>query len=1113
MPYLFVSDDRFLNTEWGTISRKSHLQILTNRCAGISYFGHYSKLVHSNFSFMRILFSLFMVLVVTTIATAQIDPQWIRYQSISPDGSAIAFTYKGDLYRVPTEGGEARQLTFHEAHDFMPVWSHDGTKLAFASDRYGNFNIFVMDAMGGAAERLTWHSNNEYPYSFTHDDAQVIFGAQRMDIAEHRQFPSPVQPELYRVPVDGGRVSQIFSVPAEFAQVSADGSKMIYHDKKGYENEWRKHHRSSITRDIWIYDTETGRHTQLSRFIGENRQPVFNSDETALYYLSEESGSFNVFKMTLDNPNNREQITFFEDHPVRFLSHANGVLSFGYDGELYTMREGAEPAKVDVRITTQSRSNNDKFITINGGVQEMSISPNGKEIAFVARGQVFVTSTDGNFTKRITNTPQREQFVTFSPDGNAIVYASERDGKWSIFKTERVRASEEPFFYASTLLNETVLVTDSVDVYSPTFSPDGNYLAYTAGRRTLRVQNMDTGATRDLLTPEDVFHMRDGDLSYSWSPDGKWIMVDWQKLLHNSEVLLLAADGTQRVNLTQSGYYDSSPKWIGDGDRILWFTNRDGLRSYATSGMSERDVYMMFLTQEAWDKHNMSDNDFKLMEEVKKALKDTAKTETSLDYELDSVRDRAARLTIHSSLISDAVLSKDGEKLYYLTRFENNTNLWETTIRTRATKQLISLNGRGGSLHWDKDTENLYLLSQGAISKLDLTAGSASRISISGEMQYDAEAERANMLDMVYIRTKNVFYEPTFHGNDWRALYEHYQKFLPHIGNSYEFSEMLSELLGELNVSHSGASYNNTIENADATASLGVFFDYSHDGDGILITEVIEGGPLDRAAFDIRPGMIIEKIDGETIRADRDKARYLNRKAGNFVLLEVVNPSTGERKQITMKPISLGEERALLYRRFIRINEKEVDAKSDGRLGYIHIPGMGDGPFRSVIHEMLGRFSDREAIIVDTRFNGGGDLVADLVMFFTGESFNTYAIADKDVGGEPTARWTKPTLSIFNESMYSDGHCYAEAYSELDLGLTVGMPVPGTCSFGGWAGLPDGTRWGVVPVSARNQNGQWMENLQTEPKIRVKNMPGVIDRGRDQQLERSIQELLNSIEN
>ncbi|MCH8495274.1 MAG: peptidase S41, partial [Balneolales bacterium] len=149
---------------------------------------------------MRIFFSLFMVLVVTTIATAQIDPQWIRYQSISPDGSAIAFTYKGDLYRVPTEGGEARQLTFHEAHDFMPVWSHDGTKLAFASDRYGNFNVFVMDAMGGAAERLTWHSNNEYPYSFTHDDAQVIFGAQRMDIAEHRQFPSPVQPELYQVP-------------------------------------------------------------------------------------------------------------------------------------------------------------------------------------------------------------------------------------------------------------------------------------------------------------------------------------------------------------------------------------------------------------------------------------------------------------------------------------------------------------------------------------------------------------------------------------------------------------------------------------------------------------------------------------------------------------------------------------------------------------------------------------------------------------------------------------------------------------------------------------------------------------------------------------------------
>jgi tricorn protease len=1050
-----------------------------------------------------------------SIASAQESANWIRYQSISPDGNHIAFTYKGDLYRVPVRGGIARQLTFHEAHDFMPVWSNDGRKIAFASDRYGNFNVYVMPASGGPAERLTHHSNDEHPYSFSHDNSHVIFGAVRQDLAEHRQFPAASQPELYKVPVNGGRVGQIFTIPAEYVQVNSDGSKMVYHDKKGGENEWRKHHQSSITRDLWVYDAENSRHTMLTSFDGEDRQPVFSSNEDEIYYLSEESGSFNVHKMSLSDPAQNRQVTSFSNHPVRFLSYGSGTLAFGYHGELYTMKEGEEPRKVNVRIQTQAKSNPDQFITINGGVQEMEVSPNGKEIAFVARGEVFVTSVDGSLTKRITNTPEQERFVTFTPDGDGVVYSSKRDGKWSIFKTTRVR-SEEPFFYASTLLNEEVLITDDMDSYMPSFSPDGTKLAYIAGRRTLRIKDLESGSITDLLTPEDLFHMREGDQYFKWSPDSQWLLVGWRKFLHNSEVLLLAADGSERINLTESGYYDLSPKWVNDGKQMIWFTNRDGLRSYATSGQSERDVYTMFFSQEEWDKFNLSEEDYKLMKQIEEALKtendeESADEDQPLQFDWERMKDQTARLTIHSSTLSDAVLSKDGETLYYLSRFEDNFNLWESNLRTRETKMTIRLNAGSGDLVWDNEMENLYLLSRGSISKLNLTAGSSSPVQIRGEMMYDADKEREQMFEHVYVRTKNVFYEPTFHGNDWDALYEEYKKFLPHIGNSYEFAEMLSEMIGELNVSHAGARYNRSIDNPDQTASLGIFKDYNHIGNGIRIVEVLQGGPLDKAAFSIEPGMIIEKIDGEAITPDRDIASYLNRKADRFVLLEVVGEDGNNRKQITVKPISLGTERGLLYRRFIRINEQEVDEKSDGRLGYVHIPGMGDGPFRNVIKEMLGKFSDRDAVIVDTRFNGGGDLVADLAMFFTGQSFNTYATADMDVGGEPTSRWTKPTLSLINEAMYSDGHCYASAYTELGIGTTVGMPVPGTCSFAGWEMLPDGTRWGIVPVSARNMSDEWMENNQTEPIIQVKNEPGIIDAGRDQQLERAIEELLRQV--
>jgi Tol biopolymer transport system component/C-terminal processing protease CtpA/Prc len=1069
---------------------------------------------------MKTLVTFLIIILSPVFLLAQENPEWIRYQSISPDGSNIAFTYKGDLYVVDAEGGNARQLTFHEAHDYMPVWSKDGSRVAFASDRYGNFDIYVMNAEGGPAERLTFHSADESPYTFSEDDSAVLFGAARLDEAEHRQFPAGSQPELYSVPAEGGRVNQIFTIPAEYVQVSTDGATMIYHDKKGGENEWRKHHTSSITRDIWMFDAESGEHTMITGFEGEDRQPVFTDDETAFYYLSEESGSFNIHKRSMEEGAASEQLTRFTFHPVRFLSYGGGTLTFGYDGELYTMVEGEEPQKVDVTIRTQNVNNSDKFITINGGVQEMAISPDGKEMAFVARGEVFVTSVDGSLTKRITNTPEAEAFVTFSPDGESVVYAGERDGRWSIYQTKKVR-DEEPFFYAATLLQEEELVSTDVDNYLPSFSPDGEKLAYVADRRTLRVMDMESEETVDLMTPEDLFHMSDGDKYFTWSPDSKWLLFDWSKVLHNSEVLLLAADGSERINLTESGYDDSTPKWMNEGKQMIWFSNRDGLKSYATSGRSERDVYAMFFTQDEWDKFNMSKEDYKLLQEIEKAQKEKEEGDDSdsddekptdevaeLTFDKEKMKDQTTRLTIHSSYLSDAVLSKDASKLYYLSEFEDNYNLWETDLRTKETKMTIRLNTGYGSLVWDKKMENLYLLSRGSVSKLDLGAGSSSGIDIAGEMTYDEQKEREQIFEHIYIRTKNIFYEPTFHGNDWDMLYEEYQKYLPHIGNSYEFAEMVSEMIGELNVSHAGARYSTSIDNADETASLGIFMDYDFEGDGIRITEVIEGGPLDKASFNIEPGMIIEKIDGETVSADTDVARFLNRKADKFVLLELTDADGDNNKQLTVKPISLGAERSLLYRRFVRINEKEVDEKSNGRLGYVHIPGMGDGPYRNVIEEMLGKYSDREAVVVDTRFNGGGDLVADLAMFFTGVEFNTYATAAKDVGGEPTSRWTKPTLSLINESMYSDGHCYASAYTELGIGKTVGMPVPGTCSFAGWERLPNGMVWGVVPVSARNMSDEWMENNQTEPMIRVKNMPGIVDEGRDQQLERGIQELL-----
>lgn len=282
---------------------------------------------------------------------------WLRDVQISPDGASIVFCYKGDIYRVASSGGTAQRLTSQTSYECSPVWSADGRQIAFASDRHGNFDVFVMSADGGTAQRLTYNSASEVPQAFSKDGKWVYFGAAIEDPAESVLFPTGTLPELYRVPALGGRTEQVLGTPAEMLSFAADGKSFFYQDKKGYEDEWRKHHTSSITRDIWFYDAQTGVHTNLTQHAGEDRNPVISADETALFYLSERNGgSMNVYRADMKNsragqsenhPIEATAVTNFTTHPVRFLSaDRNGTLCFTYNSEIYVGRPGAEPQRL-----------------------------------------------------------------------------------------------------------------------------------------------------------------------------------------------------------------------------------------------------------------------------------------------------------------------------------------------------------------------------------------------------------------------------------------------------------------------------------------------------------------------------------------------------------------------------------------------------------------------------------------------------------------------------------------------------------------------------------------------------------------------------------------------
>lgn len=225
-----------------------------------------------------------------------VTPLWLRDVTISPDGKEIAFCYKGDIYKVKTSGGEAVRLTSQESYESNPVWSPDGKQIAFASDRFGNFDLFVMPAEGGAAKRLTTHSASEIPSAFTPDGKYVVFSASIQDPASSALFPKLAMTEVYKVPVDGGRTQQMLGTPAEMISYAPSGDFFLYQDQKGVENEWRKHHTSSITRDVWRYDVKTGKHTNLTARPGEDRNPIVSPDGKQVYFLSERNGgSFNVY--------------------------------------------------------------------------------------------------------------------------------------------------------------------------------------------------------------------------------------------------------------------------------------------------------------------------------------------------------------------------------------------------------------------------------------------------------------------------------------------------------------------------------------------------------------------------------------------------------------------------------------------------------------------------------------------------------------------------------------------------------------------------------------------------------------------------------------------------
>ena len=1055
-------------------------------------------------------------------AQAQDNPLWMRHPAISPNGKTIAFSYQGDIFTVPSSGGTAKQITSNAAFDSYPVWSPDGNHIAFASNREGSIDVWVMDANGGIPKRVTTNSGSEYPLRWK-DNYTIMFKASIMPTAKSIIFAGSY-PQVYTVGMDGGRPKLFSDITMDALDINASGD-VLYIDRKGYEDEWRKHHRSPITRDVWLKSGDSFR--KLTTFDGEDRDPVWASDGKSFYYLSEQSGTLNVYHRTLDGK--ETQITNHEKNPVRFLSAAtDGTLCYGYDGEIYTVRKGGQPQKTAIRIAADTEGKELIRQIRNSGAYNIKLSPNGKEIGFVMHGDVYVTSIEYRTTKQITNTPEQERYIDFSPDGRTIIYDSERNGVWQIYATTMKNKDEKQFAYATELVEERLTQSDQTS-FQPKFSPDGKQIAFWENRGTLRVMDAKGKNVKTAMDGKFVYSYSDGDIDFTWSPDSKWLLSSYIGVggWNNSDIALVNASGNGEIhNLTESGYNESNAKWVLDGKAMLFCSDRAGYRSHGSWG-AEYDAYLMFFDLEAYEryrmnkeeralaKENMTEKEKKKEEkkeekEKKEMEKPEAKEMEPLKFDLENCRDRIVRLTVTPSFLGDILLDKDGENIYYNVAFEKGMDLWHRDLMTGNTELLIK-NVGNGEMMFDKSYKEIYLAADGGIKKVTPQSKAVKNIEFEAQFNYQPYKERAYMFDHVWRQVKDKFYDKNIHGVDWEGYRKTYERFLPYINNNHDFQEMLSEMLGELNASHTGARYSGSWASLQ-TASLGLFFDEDYTGDGLKIAEVIKGSEIACKQTDVKSGCIIEKIDGTEIKAGMDYFPLLDGKIGKPVRL-TIRPKSGRSFDVTTKGMSMNAVDDLLYKRWVDRNRQLVDSLSGGRLAYVHVRAMNSESFRTVYRELLSdKNRNREAVIVDDRHNGGGWLHDDLCTLLNGKEYQKFMPRGNYIGRDPFNKWTKPSCVLICEDDYSNGHGFPMVYKTLGIGKLIGTPVAGTMTAVWWETMIDNTMvFGIPQVGCMTLDGKYAENTQLNPDITVYNTPEDFLNGNDRQLKAAIEEMMKQI--
>ena len=1063
-----------------------------------------------------------LILAVFTAATSRSEAMervlFAHNPSLSYDGRRLAFDWKGDIWVVPIEGGQAFAVTHHPDQDGNPCFSPDGERLAWTSNRAGNWDVWLGDSYGAEPKRLTFHPWSDGASGFTADGQGVIFASWRYHPAwasgGGNRFLMPNRQEFV-VPIAGGTPTRLQQGLGSIGRLSPDGMKLVF--VRGGAGDHRRGYRGSANSDLWLHDLAADTYMQLTDFDGEDTDPVWSNDGQSIYFVSDRDGVRNLWQLPLAGE--PAQLTHHAT-PVHAPAIARTVprLVYECDDQLYRLDlDGGEPQIIEIAAPADDDQRDMLWQTLNGGCSEFAVAPSGKEVAFVVRGDIYVSRFPaGGFTRQLSDTPAVEGGLCWTSDSKALWFHSDRDGQYDLYRVTS-GDPEEPRLRHTTNLESENLTHSEVDETSPQISPDGKQVVFVRDKGDIVVASLD-------LKQDTVVSHHWSYPTIDWAPTSDWLAFSRVDEEFNSDVFIVPAAGGEAVNVSQHPASDYRPVWSGDGSKLAFESTRNG---------DQADLYYVWLRAEDWERtkadrelaedlaYDKPKAEPKKDDEPKAEPKKTGEGEAKADeppkdepkpespkqtaIDLGKIHERLVRLTRTVDSEGWLAASPDGKSFAYTIGGNLYTIGWEKP----EAKQIAS--GLGASrIAYSKDGKRLDLLrSGGKVATVGPAGGTVTTTDFSAEVHRALLAERRYLFDAVWRIMRDEFYDPNLHGVDWNAVGRRHRARVEKAPTERDFQSVVEDLLGELNSSHCGygRSYPGPRGEPDA-GDPGIVWSDERPDKGLVVESVVEGSPASKEASRIAPGETVLAVDGVALGPKVNVWEQLRAKVGERVKFEVAD-TAGETREVILRPAAVQDIGQQRYEAFVAAEQARAAELSDGQVGYAHIRSMDQGSLEDFERDLFAAAHGKQAFIIDVRWNGGG-WTADYLLGMLMVTPHAYTIPRDGSRGYPADRrmspaWTGPTVLMANSTSISNAEILAHAFKTLGRGPVVGETTYGGVISTGSTTLVDGSSLRLPGRGwYRINDGENMEHHGAVPDVAVPFGPADEAAGRDPQLDAAV---------